>query len=177
METGKLGLRIAFYGVAAFILAFLGYSTLIFLLAGIALLVEKNEWATRQIIQAFGLCVISSLIYSAFDVLDFLYDIPFVGAAYGTIMGLINAIISIIVLIFCIMGIVRNMKGQEAKLPLFHKFANWAFGIVNVAANNYNQTTQQNMNNTYANNQSYNANPYANNSQNPSTPVDNNMQQ
>ena len=84
METGKLGLRIAFYGVAAFILAFLGYSTLIFLLAGIALLVEKNEWATRQIIQAFGLCVISSLIYSAFDVLDFLYDIPRVSRHLGT---------------------------------------------------------------------------------------------
>ena len=153
METGKLGLRLAFYGVTAFILAFLGYSTLIFLLAGVALLVEKSEWATRQIIQAFGLCVASGLIDSIFGVFDFIYNIPFVGAAFATIIGIINAVVAIIILVFCIMGITRNLKGQEANLPLFNKFANWSFGIISKTVNTYanpQNTTYPNDNNTQA---------------------------
>lgn len=161
METGKLGLRLAFYGVTAFILAFLGYSTLIFLLAGVALLVEKNEWATRQVIQAFCLCVVSSLISSIFGALDFIYDVPFLGAAYGAIVGVINAVIAIVVLIFCIIGISNNLKGKEANLPLFSKFSNWAFGIIEKKVVSYEQTQYQNTN-TPNNNVSYDNAPVNN---------------
>jgi len=47
--------------VLAFIFAALGYSTLLFLLAGVVLIVEKNAWATRQTIQALCLCFVSGI--------------------------------------------------------------------------------------------------------------------
>lgn len=62
MEKGKLGIRLSFYAVAAFILAFLGYSTVLALLAGFVLIVEKNEWASRQVIQAFFLCIFADIV-------------------------------------------------------------------------------------------------------------------
>ena len=51
----------AFYAVLGFILAVLGYSTGLFLLAGVVIFVEKNEWASRQIIQAICLMMVSSI--------------------------------------------------------------------------------------------------------------------
>lgn len=130
MEKGKFGVNICFYAVVAFILAILGHTTLLFLLAGVVLIAEKNEWATRQIIQAFCLCIVSSLIYNVLGILDFVYDIPFIGTAWGIIMSVIKGIISLIVFAFCIVGIINTAKGKEANIPLANKFADWAFGIV-----------------------------------------------
>lgn len=76
MEKGKLGIRLSFYAVAAFILAFLGYSTVLALLAGFVLIVEKNEWASRQVIQAFFLCIFADIVNGILNIFDFLYQIP-----------------------------------------------------------------------------------------------------
>lgn len=134
MEKGKYGIKLGFYGVAAFILAYFGYTTLLFLLAGVVLLAEKDEWATRQVIQAICLCFFSTIILGAFDVFDFAYKIPVVSAVWSVIMGIISGIINLIVLIFCIIGIIKNAKGNDANIPLASKFANWAYGIVKVKA-------------------------------------------
>ena len=74
MEKGKLGIRLSFYAVAAFILAFLGYSTVLALLAGFVLIVEKNEWASRQVIQAFFLCIFADIVNGILNIFDFLYQ-------------------------------------------------------------------------------------------------------
>jgi len=134
MEKGKLGLRMSFYAVTGFLLAILGYSTLLFLLAGVVLIVEKSEWATRQMIQAFSLCVISSLLYDVLGILDFIYKIPFIGTAWGVIMSVIKGIIGLVVFAFCVVGIINTAKGKEANIPLASKFADWAFGVVKKAA-------------------------------------------
>ena len=138
MEKGKLGLRVSFYGVVGFILAFMGYSTLLFLLLGVVLLVEKNEWATRQVIQALCLCLIASFISSILNITDFAYNIPFISSVWSTILNIINSLIDLIVFIFCLVGLFANMKGNDANIPLAGKFADWALGIVNQAPN-FNQ--------------------------------------
>ncbi|MGN0353122.1 MAG: hypothetical protein ACI4ES_15880 [Roseburia sp.] len=154
MEKGKLGLRLSFYGVVAFILAFLGYSTLLFLLAGIVLIVEKNEWASRQVIQAICLCVVASVISSVLGVIDFMYDIPFFGTVWSTIISIINTVVDVVVLVFCLIGLFRNVAGKEADIPLASKFADWAFGIVRQAQA---QNFQQNQNfNQQAQGQNFN---------------------
>lgn len=132
MEKGNLGIRLAFYGVAAFALAWLGYSTALFLLAGVVIVAEKNEWASRQVIQAICLCVVGSVVGSVLDIFDFIYKIPFVGTAWGVIIGIITSLVDIAILVFCILAIVRNAKGKEANVPLANKFADWAYGIVRV---------------------------------------------
>lgn len=130
MEKGKLGLRLCFYSVLAFILAFLGYSTLLFLLAGVVLLVEKDEFTTRQVIQAFCLCIVGSLINSVLDILDFFYKVPILGGFWGTILSIISGVIHLIVFIFCLIGIINTAKGKDANVPLASNFANWAYGII-----------------------------------------------
>ena len=130
MEKGKFGVRMCFYTVSAFVLAYLGYSTAVFLLAGVVLIAEKNEWATRQVIQAICLLVAGNLVSSILNVFDFLYDIPVVGSMWGVADGLLSALIKIFVLAFCIVGILKNIKGNDADIIGARKFADWAYGIV-----------------------------------------------
>jgi uncharacterized membrane protein len=130
MEKGKLGIRLCFYSTLAFVLAFLGYSTLIFLLAGVVLIVEKDEFTTRQVIQAFCLAIVNSLLSSVLGILDFFYRVPNVGTIWSTLVSVLNSVISLVVFIFCILGIVNAAKGQDANIPLASNFANWAYGII-----------------------------------------------
>ena len=132
MEKGKYGIRLCFYTVSAFILAYLGYSTVLFLLAGVVLLAEKNEWATRQVIQAICLCVVRNLVTAALGIFDFLYQIPIISHIWGVVDGLLEALVSIFVLVFCIVGVIKNLKGNDADIIGARKFADWAYGMVKV---------------------------------------------
>lgn len=143
MEKGVLGIRLCFYTVLAFILAAFGSTTLLFLLAGVVLIVEKNAWATRQIIQAICLCFVSSILYAFFGIFDFMYRIPFVGTGWGIFYDVVTGLVDITVYVFVIIAIVRNAKGKEANVPLANKFANWAYGIVVVKAPTYVQQPVQ----------------------------------
>lgn len=130
MKKGTLGLRLAFYGVLAFVLGYLGYSTLLFLVLGVALLVEKDEWTVRQVLQAVVLCFITSIVRNVFNVVDFVGDIPFIGAVWNVVTGIIEAVLEIIVLACAVAGIIKNMKDQDAGLPLAKNIADWAYGVV-----------------------------------------------
>ena len=130
MEKGVLGIRLCFYTVLAFIFAAFGSTTLLFLLAGVVLIVEKNAWATRQIIQAICLSFTSSIVYAVLNLFDFMYRIPFVGTGWGIFCDVITALVKIAIYVFVILAIVRTAKGKEANVPLAAKFANWAYGIV-----------------------------------------------
>lgn len=150
MEKGVLGIRLCFYTVLAFILAAFGSTTLLFLLAGVVLLVEKNAWATRQIIQAICLCFVSSILYAFFGIFDFMYRIPFVGTGWGIFYDVVIGLVDIAVYVFVIIAIVRNAKGKEANVPLANKFANWAYGIVVVKPTYVQQPYAQPMQQPYA---------------------------
>lgn len=130
MGKGKLGVRICFYTVSAFVLAALGQSLLLFLLAGMVLVVEKDEWGIRQIIQAIVLCLINNVVSSLMSIFDFLYNIPIISRMWGAVDSIVSAVIGIAVLAFCIVGILKNIKGQDASIPLADKFADWAYGVV-----------------------------------------------
>lgn len=143
MEKGKFGVTLAFYGVTAFAFAWLGYFTPLVLLAGVVLLVEKNEWATRQVLQAGCLYLASSIINAVLDVFDIIYRIPFLGTVWSGIIGVITWAVSIVILVFAIMGILRTMKGKDANIPLASKFANWAYGMIAVTTTTYQQAPAQ----------------------------------
>lgn len=142
MEKGKYGIRLAFYGVVAFILAIFGWTTALILLTGVVIIGEKNEWASRQAIQAIFLAMISGIVSSFFGIFSFFYSIPFFGSVWGTIVSIIESIIDIAILVFAIIAIVRNAKGQEANVPLASKFAHWAYGNV-IAKPVYQQPVYQ----------------------------------
>lgn len=130
MEKGKYGIRLSFYAVLAFILVIFRFDTLLFLLAGVVLIGEKNEWACRQVIEAICLTFVLNIISTVFGIFDFVYNIPFVGTAWGTIIDVITSLVEIAIWVFAIIAIVKTAKGKEAGIPLADKFANWAYGKV-----------------------------------------------
>ena len=118
MEKGKFGVRLCFYGVCAFILAGLGYFTALMLLAGVVLVGEKNEWATRQVIQAIILCLIQNAVSTVLSVFDFLYNVPVISRVWSVLNSSVSGILSLLVIVLCIMGIIKNMKNEDAEIPL-----------------------------------------------------------
>lgn len=140
MEKGKLGVRLGFYGVLAFIMAYLGSYTALFILLAVVLVAEESEWASRQVIQAIGLCIADSLLGvilgvinsvrgSLVNTFDFLYRVPGIGNGWSMIYNLLSHAINIVILVFAILAIVNNVKGKDAKIPLASKFAAWAVGM------------------------------------------------
>ncbi|MFI3283935.1 MAG: hypothetical protein R3Y57_02510, partial [Erysipelotrichaceae bacterium] len=63
------------------------------------------------------------------DIFNLLYSIPFIGIFFSSAVGIVLSIISFICLVLAIIAIVRVAKGNDAKLPLFAKLANWAYGV------------------------------------------------
>lgn len=134
MKKGTLGIRLAFYGVLAFVLGYLGYSTLLFLVLGVALLVEKDEWTVRQVLQAVVLCFITIIVRNLFNAVDFVGDIPFIGAVWNVVTNIIEAVLELIVFACAVAGIIKNMKDQDAGIPLAKNIADWAYGVVKAKA-------------------------------------------
>ena len=138
MEKGKFGIRLAFYGVAAFALAIFGNFTAIVLLAGAAIFVEKDEWASRQVIEAgclFALPYFVSVIFRVLGFFDWLswsnnslvYDIY---RGWSRFESVANYAVDIVVYVFAFIAIFKTAKGKEAGIPLADKFANWVYGKV-----------------------------------------------
>ena len=130
MEKGKFGIKICFYTVLAFVLAAMGHSTLLFLVAGVVLLAEKSEWGIRQVIQAIILCFTQSIIDKVIGLFSFLYYIPYIDTVWSKATSILDSVIWLLVAIFCIIGILNNVKGKDAGIPLASKFADWAYGLV-----------------------------------------------
>lgn len=130
MEKGKFGVRLSFYAVLAFVLVIFGYDTLLFLLLGVVLIGEKNEWACRQVIEAVCLSFVLNILSAVFGIFDFAYRIPFVGTAWGTIVDVFTSLAEVAIWVFAVIAIVKTAKGKEAGVPLADKFANWVYGKV-----------------------------------------------
>lgn len=139
MEKGKLGIKLTTYAVIAFVLAIFGQMLLCGLLLGFVLLVEKDEWTSRQCMQAFfltflngivgGISTVGSLGNSLFGGFTYYSDFYY-GGAWNTVFGVLAGIVAIVVFVFEIIGLVHVVKGQEANIPVFSGWAMKAFGRV-----------------------------------------------
>ncbi len=140
MTKGKFGVVLSFYAVLAFVLAILGQTLLCGLLLGFVIIAEKNEWLTKQVMQAFFLTLFTSVVSNVLGaVKDFFYGFTF-GATHtwaydlykvmSTAVGYIGDIIGILVLIFAIIGIVKVVKAQNANIPVFSGWASKALGYI-----------------------------------------------
>ena len=129
MEKGKLGVRMSFYATVAFLLVLLTSNIIpVFLILGVTMVVEQSEWASRQVIQAIVLQLLSLIVSTVFGVFSVFYRIPVFGTIWGIIVSAVESIIAIVVLVFGIIALVNVSKGKEANVPLANKFANWAYG-------------------------------------------------
>ena len=119
MRKDRFNICISFYAVLAFVLAILGQTLLCGMLLGFVVVIQKDEWLTKQVMQAFFL----ALVFSG------LYAIPILGIAFSGIVGLISGILSFLLLIIGLIAIGKVSKDSDARIPIASKLANKAFGL------------------------------------------------
>ena len=71
-----------------------------------------------------------SIVNSVLGIFDPLQSVFLFGSIFRTIIGFIEGIISLIILIFVIIALVKVSKGQDASLPGLSSLAERAFGII-----------------------------------------------
>lgn len=130
MQKGKYGICLPFYAALGLVLAFLEQTVLCALLLGFVIVAEKDQWAGRQTMQAFFVSLFMSLVRVVLNILNVFDDIPFIGRISTIIFSAIEGVISLLVLIFLIIGLIHVLKGKDAGIPLLSKLANRAYGIV-----------------------------------------------
>lgn len=154
MEKGKSGITLTFIAAISFIFAATGNTLALVLLVGFALLYEKNEWLTRQVLQALLVTITVSVIMLlhniVFDLLSAFgadYNLSlnqiirdssdFQTVTYdgiSIVLSLLSILITRVVrygsYVLYIIGFFKVIKGYDAKLPLISGFVDKAFGIV-----------------------------------------------
>ena len=126
-KTDFLGIKLTFYAVLAFVLAMFGQTLLCGLLLGFSIWAVKDRWLARQVMQAFFLCFVSSILSLITDVLGIFKIIPLLGGIFTALISFASAIITIIVFIFALVSLLRVAKGEEAEVPLANQLADKAF--------------------------------------------------
>lgn len=134
MEKGKYGVSPVWVAVLAFVFAALNQPVAVLLICGFALLAEKNPWLNRQVLQALFL---SAAGFVAGMISDWVFgslarsfrDITATGGSVvmNSIQLSVTGIVRLVVIVFCIIAILRNLYGKEADLPLAAKLteADW----------------------------------------------------
>lgn len=143
MKKDNFGICLSFYAVLAFVLAIFGNTTVLALLLGFVILVHKDQWLIRQVMQALFLGMVASIMNIIIGVISPIYSIPILGHVISVTLGAASSIIDIIILVIAIIAIMRVSKGQEAEALFVKGFADKAFGIVRKAV--YAQPPVQNM--------------------------------
>lgn len=133
MQKGKFGVSLNVYAIIAFVLALLNQTVLGGLLLFFVLVYEKDEWTTRQCMQAFFLSLLYKLFIVVVAVLYGInYFLSYIYFMFGNIFSVLSGAIlvagAITLLVFNILGIVRAAKAEEAALPWLNTLAYKAFG-------------------------------------------------
>lgn len=129
MEKGKLGVTMSFYATVAFLLVILTSNIIpVFLILGVTLVVEKNEWASRQVIQAIVLQFLSVVVSTVLNLFDGFYRIPKFGTIWSNIVIVVESVVALVVLVLGLIAVLNVSKGMEANVPIASTFANWAYG-------------------------------------------------
>ncbi len=145
MTKGKYGIVLGFYAALGFILAVFGQTLLCGLLLGFVVVTEKNDWLTKQVLQAFFLVLFLSAISYLLGFFYVFDNIPLLSKAITIFTDVISRAVDLLVLIFSVIGIVKVIKEQEANIPLLSPLASRVLGYVEQKV--YTQMPPQNFQN------------------------------
>lgn len=140
MQKGKTGLTLTFYAVFAFVAAFFGGVTAALLVAGFVIVAEKNDWLTKQALEAVFLTMTISLLNFIFNkceawlkgLIGWFDPYSYGGDAYGVISNVFSFfifLITVLEIVLTIVAISKVCKGKNAGIPILDDFANRALGI------------------------------------------------
>lgn len=134
MTKGKLGLPLAVVAAIAFVFCAVRQPLAVLLVAGVALLAEKDEWLNRQAVQAVLLML---AYYAAVLAADWVFGglaklLGWLGAyqansAFSLINTVIGDLLWLGMIALCVVALLRVIRGREADLPCLSKLAEGDF--------------------------------------------------
>lgn len=127
MMKDRFGIRLSFYAVLAFALAIFGQTLLCGLLLGFVIFVQQDQWLTRQVIQALFLCFVGSVFSVLNGLFTVLRYVPLLNMLVAGTGALIGGLLTLLVLIFALLGLIRVSRNEEAELPIAATLARKAF--------------------------------------------------
>lgn len=144
MTKGRFGLSLSAIAIICFGFGALQQPQSVLLVAGFALLAEKDEWLNRQVMQALLLTV---TYYFALLVSGWVFG--GLGSAFGFINlygaqsvllqanGFVSGLLYLGLIVFSVIAAVNLLRGRDARLPLLSRLA---VGAVSAAARMGNPT-------------------------------------
>lgn len=147
MNKGKFGVSVVAIAVIVFAFGMLKQPQSVLLIAGFALLAEKDEWLNRQVIQALlliltyyiGVFIVDLGLGGLTRGLIFL-ELYKAGEAISKVSSFILGALSLALTVISILAILKVLKGKDAELPFLSKIIK--SNITSSAGTNYNH--QQN---------------------------------
>ncbi len=138
------------FGVITFILSAISifnnsFIICLLLLCGYALVLEKDQWMSKQALQGLFLSFAGAFIIQVLSMFNININL---GIVHFSPLFIILIVIRIVVGIFSVIGIVRTSKGLDADLPFFTVLANRALGIVVSKNPSYQPKTETPVQNT-----------------------------
>ncbi len=127
MRKSNYGFNLWFYPAIAFVLAIFGQTMLCGLITIFAIAAEKDEWTSRQTMEAFFLGLVNALVSVIVGLFGIVTWIPFLGTGISAILGFCASVVSLIVLLLAVMGVLRVSRGEEARIPGIHAVVNKIF--------------------------------------------------
>ncbi|MEG2769192.1 MAG: hypothetical protein RR902_00070 [Oscillospiraceae bacterium] len=126
MEKGKLGIKVWLWAALAFIIAYASGIVWSVVLLAFLLIAEKNDWLTRQAIEAvlmavvfFAISTVLSLITSVNGTPSFVYDI----------VSYVRMPITLIEVLFVVIAVIKVKRGEAANLPFIGSLADKILNI------------------------------------------------
>ncbi|NLV48858.1 MAG: hypothetical protein GXY22_09420 [Clostridiaceae bacterium] len=136
MSQGKYGLNFKAIAIIAFVLAFFNLPTLVVLFLAYAVLLEKDQWLSRQTFQAFYLNIVYIVattvigwIFTAFNAFFGLFNWYSVINVFSGIHSVIRFLLNIALFVFALIAILKLAKGNDAQLPVLSDLADRTLGI------------------------------------------------
>jgi len=130
MKKGKFEISLSVIAVIAFAFALLRQPTAVILVCGFAILAEKDRWLNRQAIQAllltityYLLVLVSNFVFGGVAKFFGWIDAYKAQNALVNVNSIVNDVIYIAFIVFCVIAIIRNLCGKDAGLPLLSKMS------------------------------------------------------
>ena len=137
MTKGKFGLSLAAVAVIAFGFAALRQPQSVLLVAGFALLAEKDAWLNKQAMQALLLTIayylaelVTGWVFGGLARLFGWVDLYRAAGAMGTAGSFVSGVLYLTLMVFSILAVLRLIRGRDAGLPILSKMASGDFASV-----------------------------------------------
>ena len=119
MSQGKYGLNFSAIAIVTFVLAFFNLPATIVLFLAYAVLLEKDQWLSRQVFQAFYLNIafivattVVGWLFTAINAFFGLFDAYAVINVFNSIHNVIRFLLNIALFVFALIAVLNIAKGK-----------------------------------------------------------------